>query len=230
MVTRWFSSARARVRTSSSESLSSVSAASRHRESSAPSPPPAPAYHSRFSLNKEMAAAALAGAPEQPGEVQPGSCRHPTVATGRCGSEGPVERGRRVLRASRSLLHAGQRPEVECRLPEEAERHRLLCGAGEGVDGVVEAMLRLRDAAEHRLGVHQAPRVPDGGQDAQRLGAVECRGRGVTQHQRPVGSEHEAGRRLPVQVQASVRRQAVGCSCQRVGGQALLEAHEGAVA
>ena len=56
MVTMWFSSARARVRTSSSEFLSSVSAASRHRESSAPSPPPAPAYHSRFSLNKEMAA------------------------------------------------------------------------------------------------------------------------------------------------------------------------------
>ena len=75
---------------------------------------------------------------------------------------------------SRSLLHAGQRPQVERRLPEEAQRHRLLCGTGECVDGVVEAMLRLGDATEHRLGVHQAPRVPDGGQDAQRLGAVRA--------------------------------------------------------
>ena len=76
----------------------------------------------------------------------------------------------------------------------------------EGGGGVGEAVLGVGDGAEHRLGVHQAPAVLDGGQVPHRLGRRPGGAGGVAQHDRPEGAEQEAAPPSPRAARAAGRR------------------------
>ena len=88
---------------------------------------------------------------------------------------------------------------MQCGLAEEARGAPDSAAArSRALGGVVEAVLGLGDGAEHGLGVHQAPRVADRGRGAATASVASRVGAGgVAEHERAVGAEQQAGRRLP---------------------------------
>ncbi len=112
---------------------------------------------------------------------------------------GRTTRSRPRRRPARCCTRA-KRPEMEGCLSEEAECCGLLRGTGEGIDGVLETMLGLGDASP--ASPWRAPGPTSHPSACRMLTAsvtVACRGGGVAQHERPVGSEHQAGGRLPLE-------------------------------
>ena len=82
-------------------------------------------------------------------------------------------------------------------LAEEAHPGGFLGGALKCSSSIVEAVLGLGDATEHRLGVHQPPGVTERGQYANGFGGVARRAAGVAEHERTEGPEQEAGGGAP---------------------------------
>ena len=66
----------------------------------------------------------LAGAPQQPGQVQPGGGGEPAVAAGRAVVDRPLVRAAAASRVAEPLLHPGQGGPVQRGLAEEAQRRR----------------------------------------------------------------------------------------------------------
>ena len=130
------------------------------RVSSAKSPPPAEAYHRSFSSSSVIASAPSPVLRRSRARLSRAvAARRPSPLA----AASPIawSIGRRGARIAHPLLHAGERGPVQRGLAEEAHGGGLLGGVLEGGGGVVEAMLGLRDGAEHGLPVHQAPRVAD---------------------------------------------------------------------
>ena len=170
----------------------------------------------------------VASVAKQPGQVEPGGGGQPTIAVG----HGLIDRprvGRCGARIARPLLHPGERGPVQRGLAEEAHGGGFLGGAFERPGGIVEAVLGLRDAAQHGVRVHEAPRIAERGQDADRFDPV-APGRGrIAEHQRSEGSEQQAGGGRPAQPDGPVRGQAGGGGAEGLARSTLLDGQESLV-
>ena len=127
------------------------------------------------------------------------------------------------------LLHPRERGAVERCLAEEAHRRGLVGGPRQRTGRIVEAVLGLRDPAEHRLGVHDPPRVAVGA----RMPTASVASRVAVAVSPTISDPNAESSRLPAICHSSsaraVRRQAGRAAREHHVGPSLLDGQEGLV-
>ena len=149
-------------------------------------------------------------------EVDPPERRQPDIAGGLGLGDRALQRLRTgLVVAGLALRTAEARDLVGLGLPEpEAAGGRR--GAGDVVDGVLEAMLDARELAEHRVAPDVQPRVVDGSEPVLDLVAGVGGAIGVAGRDRCARGEERVRRLVPRPVEPVVERTGAGGQLQRL--------------